>query len=94
MLRIKKIDPLPRVALAIALGILCAFWMPSSLSRVFATFNELFGNFLGFAIPLLILGLVGSGHRPIWAGTPGVMLALTAALAYVLHAFFGGSGPI
>ena len=80
MLRIKKIGPLPRVALAIALGILCAFWMPSSLSRVFATFNELFGNFLGFAIPLIVFGLVASGIAELGTGA-GRLLGITTLLA-------------
>ena len=80
MLRIKKIGLLPRVALAIALGILCAFWMPSSLSRVFATFNELFGNFLGFAIPLIVFGLVASGIAELGTGA-GRLLGITTLLA-------------
>ena len=90
MLRIKKIGLLPRVALAIALGILCAFWMPSSLSRVFATFNELFGNFLGFAIPLIVFGLVASGIAELGTGS-GRLLGITTLLAYgstLLAGFF------
>ena len=90
MLRIKKIGPLPRVALAIALGILCAFWMPSSLSRVFATFNELFGNFLGFAIPLIVFGLVASGIAELGTGA-GRLPGITTLLAYgstLLAGFF------
>lgn len=90
MLRIKKIGLLPRVALAIALGILCAFWMPSSLSRVFATFNELFGNFLGFAIPLIVFGLVASGIAELGTGA-GRLLGITTLLAYgstLLAGFF------
>ena len=90
MLRIKKIGLLPRVALAIALGILCAFWMPSSLSRVFATFNELFGNFLGFAIPLIVFGLVASGIAELGTGASR-LLGITTLLAYgstLLAGFF------
>ena len=56
-----KFGLLPRVVLAIALGVACGFFLPGWATRIALTFNAIFGQFLGFAIPLLILGLVAPG---------------------------------
>lgn len=53
-----RIGLLPRVAIAIALGIGAGFVFPDWAARCFATFNALFSSFLGFTIPLLIVGFV------------------------------------
>ena len=70
---------LPRVAAAIALGILCGNLLPEWCVRMFVTFNEVFGQLLGFAIPLIIAGLVTPAIADIGRGA-GRMLALTAAM--------------
>ena len=72
---------LPRVILAIVLGIVCGLFVPSWLVRAVLTFNGLFGNFLGFIIPLLILGLVAPGIAEL-GRSAGKLLFITAALAY------------
>ena len=51
----KKIGLLPKIVIAIALGIACGLFFPGWLVRIFLTINGLFSNFLGFIIPLLIL---------------------------------------
>ena len=56
-----KLGLLPRVAIAIGLGVVCGLFFPGWLVRIFITINSLFGNFLNFIIPLLILGLVAPG---------------------------------
>lgn len=56
--------------------------MPEWGIRTFITFNELFSQLLGFAIPLIILGLVTPSISDI-GRSAGRMLALTALLAYV-----------
>ena len=53
-----KFGLLPRVIVAILLGIAFGGFMPEWGIRTFITFNELFSQLLGFAIPLIILGLV------------------------------------
>lgn len=53
-----KIGLLPRIILAIALGIAFGNILPGGLVRIFVTFNGIFSEFLGFIIPLIILGLV------------------------------------
>ena len=47
-----------KIIVAIILGIACSFFFPVWLARVFATFNGLFGNFLGFFVPVLIFALI------------------------------------
>ena len=47
-----------KIVVAIILGIACSFFFPVWLARVFATFNGLFGNFLGFVVPVLIFALI------------------------------------
>lgn len=49
--------------------------------RVFVTFNSLFSQFLGFVIPLLIVGLVAPAIVEIGKGA-GKMLLFTVGLAY------------
>lgn len=52
------------------------------------TFNSVFGNFLGFVIPLLILGLVAPGIADL-GRSAGRLLALTAALAWIFTLISG-----
>lgn len=77
-----KFGLLPRVIVAILLGIAFGGFMPEWGIRTFITFNELFSQLLGFAIPLIILGLVTPSISDI-GRSAGRMLALTALLAYV-----------
>ncbi|WP_428060188.1 dicarboxylate/amino acid:cation symporter [Candidatus Avelusimicrobium stercoris] len=72
---------LPGVICAIAAGIACGLFFPEWLVRVSLTFNGLFGNFLGFIIPLLIVGLVAPGIAEL-GRSAGKLLFITAALAY------------
>ena len=53
-----RIGLLPRILIAILLGIVFGNYMPDWAVRVFVTFNALFSEFLGFIIPLIIVGLV------------------------------------
>ena len=77
----RKFGLLPRVVLAIVLGITCGLFMPGWVTRVALTFNAVFGQFLEFVIPLLIFGLVAPGIADLGRNA-GRLLALTAALAY------------
>jgi Na+/H+-dicarboxylate symporter len=72
---------LVRVLLGIVLGIACGLFFPEPLARVFLTFNGLFSAFLGFLIPLLIVGLVTPAIGDLGRGA-GKWLAVTAAIAY------------
>lgn len=78
----RKFGLLPRLILAIVLGIVIGSFAPEWVVRVLATFNGIFGNFLGFAIPLIIIGFVAPGIGELGAGA-GRLLAITAGIAYV-----------
>ncbi|WP_193104147.1 dicarboxylate/amino acid:cation symporter [Brachybacterium sp. FME24] len=73
---------LPRIVVAIVLGILLGLVMPEAIARVFTTFNGLFSGFLGFLIPLIIVGLVTPAIGELGRGA-GKMLAATAGIAYL-----------
>ena len=83
-----KIGLLPKIIIAIILGILCSMFFPLPLVRFFETFNGIFSNFLGFVIPLLIVGLVAPGIADLGKGA-GRLLAITAAIAYGSTIFSG-----
>ena len=81
---------LPKVLLAIVLGVVCSRFLPMGVMRVFFTFNAVFGNFLNFIIPLIIVGLVAPGIAELGKGA-GRLLGFTALLAYlstVIAGFF------
>ena len=80
-MNIKRLGILPKILLAIALGIGCSFFMPGWAVRVFLTFNSIFSNFLGMFIPLLIIGLVAPGIADLGKGA-GRLLLITVVLAY------------
>jgi Na+/H+-dicarboxylate symporter len=73
---------LARIVIAIALGILFGNIFPAAVSRIFITFNALFSQFLGFIIPLIIVGLVTPAIADLGRGA-GKMLLITVAIAYV-----------
>ena len=79
-----KISLLGKVVIAIAAGILFGQFLPNSIVRIFVTFNSLFGNFLSFSIPLIILGLVTPAIGELGKGA-GKLLAITALLAAKLY---------
>lgn len=83
-----KIGLLPKIVIAIVSGIVCGMFFPEWLQRVFATFNGLFSNFLGFFVPLLILGLIVPGIANV-GKSAGKLLGITLVLAYTFTLFSG-----
>lgn len=92
----KKFGLLPRIILAILLGIIVGNFAPQWFIKIFVTFNEIFGNFLGFAIPLIIIAFIAPGIGELGKGA-GKLLGITTGLAYLstvaagLLAFFAAS---
>jgi Na+/H+-dicarboxylate symporter len=84
----KKIGLLPRLILGIFAGILIGKLGFIPLVRLLATFNSLFGNFLGFIIPLMIIGFVAPGIAELGKKANNLLLS-TAALAYASTVFAG-----
>ena len=64
--------------------------------RLFATFNGLFGSFLSFIVPLIIIAFIAPGIAKLGKGS-GKMLGIAAVAAYTstlfagFLAFFAGS---
>lgn len=83
MTKLRHIGLLPRIAAAIALGIGAGFVLPEWAARCFATFNSLFSSFLGFIIPLLIVGFVAPAIAEI-GRRAGSMLLATVVIAYLM----------
>ena len=73
---------LMKIAIAIVLGILVGLVAPDWFSRGAATFSKLFGNFLSFIIPLIIIGLITPAISEFGKGA-GKWLGVTAGLAYM-----------
>ena len=88
MKRFKEWGLLPKVLIAIVLGILCSLFFPSGLARCFITFNSIFSNFLGLFIPILIIGLIAPGIFELGKGA-GRLLLITALIAYLSTALAG-----
>jgi Na+/H+-dicarboxylate symporter len=83
-----KIGLLARIALAIALGILIGSFAPEGLVRLLATFNGIFGNFLGFIVPLIIIAFIAPGIAQLGSGS-GKLLGLATFFAYASTLFAG-----
>ena len=82
----KKLPLIVRIAIwlliGISLGVICrttAFELPIAMT---ATFRSLFGAFLSFVIPLIIIGLIIPGIASL-GNQSGKGLLLTTGLAYV-----------
>lgn len=83
-----SIGLLPRIIIAILLGILFGNFLPIPLVRLFITFNGIFSEYLNFSIPLIIMGLVTIAIADIGKGA-GRMLLVTALIAYGATLFAG-----
>ncbi|ALL08846.1 sodium:proton antiporter [Pedobacter sp. PACM 27299] len=79
-----------KVFLAIVLGIVFGLYLPESVNRIFTTFNDFFGQFLNFAIPLIIMGLIMPAISDL-GKSAGKLLLLTVAIAYGSTLFSGFS---
>lgn len=80
-MKFPKIGLLPQIIIAIALGICIGQFSPEWLVKSILTFNGIFSQFLGFAIPLIIMGLVTPAISDI-GRSAGKMLITTVAIAY------------
>lgn len=83
-----KISLLGKIVIAIFLGVLIGLAAPEWMVRTFNTFNSLFSAFLGFAIPLIIVGLVIPAIADI-GNNAGKMLIVTVLIAYASTLFAG-----
>lgn len=78
-----------RLLAGIASGILLGLVAPEWLVRILLTFKTLFGQFIGFSIPLIILFFIMSGIASL-GRTGGRLLGLTVGVAYGSTILAGG----
>ena len=78
----KKIGLVPRLIIAITLGIVLGLILPSPVIRIFVTFSSLFSKYLSFVIPFMIIGFVVTGISDLRQGA-GKLLGITTLIAYV-----------
>ena len=77
----KKLGLVPKLIIAIILGILFGQFLPESVCRVVVTASSLFSTFLKFVIPLMIVAYVTMGIADLSQGA-GKLLLITVCLAY------------
>lgn len=70
-----------KLVIGIVSGIIIGLVAPEFLIRIIVTFKELFGQFLGFTIPLIIIFYIASGIAS-FGKHSGKMLGITAAISY------------
>ncbi|WP_156288566.1 dicarboxylate/amino acid:cation symporter [Oceanobacillus salinisoli] len=78
----KRFGLLARIITAIILGILIGSFANEFFIRLFATFNGLFGSFLSFIIPFIIIGFITPGIGTMGRGA-GKLLGISASFAYL-----------
>lgn len=84
----KKLGLLGWILIAIPLGILAGWGAPVWAARIMASLNGIFSQFLGFMIPLIIVGFVTPAIAEV-GNRAGKLLVATALLAY-FATFFAG----
>ena len=76
-----KLGLLPKLLIAIVLGIIIGQFFPVWFCRVVVTASSIFSSFLKFIIPLMIVAYVTMGIADLKSGA-GKLLLITVALAY------------
>lgn len=77
----KKLGLIPKLIIAIILGILMGSFLPEGFLRFVITLSTAFSNFLKFVIPLMIVAYVTMGIADL-SGSAGKLLLITVLLAY------------
>lgn len=77
----RKLGLVPKLIIAIVLGILIVQFLPEGFCRLVVTLFGLFSTFLKFVIPLMILAYVTMGIADLSQGA-GKLLLITVAIAY------------
>lgn len=80
-MKIPRIALIWKVLIACILGCLLGRILPLSVIRVFDTFNYIFSQYIGFMVPLIIVGLVTPAICKMGAGA-GKLLLTAIVLAY------------
>ena len=78
----KRIPLIAKLIIAVALGIVLGITLPTALIRGFVTFSSIFSSFLGFTIPLIIVGFIVPGISQV-SNNAGKLLGLSTGVAYL-----------
>ena len=78
-----KLGLLPKLVIGIIVGILLGLWGVYPIMRVYATITSLFGTFLVFSIPLIIMGFLIPGISEI-GNKAGKLVLIVVAFCYAL----------
>ena len=79
-----------KVVCGILFGIALGYYAPEWLYRILITFQVLFSNFLKFAIPLILIGLIMPSISDLGKNA-GRLLLITIGIAYAFTLFSGFS---
>ena len=85
-----KLGLLPKILIAIVVGILIGQFLPVWFCRIIVTASGIFSTFLKFIIPLMIVAYVTMGIADLKSGA-GKLLPITVALAYTSTLIFGSA---
>lgn len=77
----KKLGLVPKLLIAIVIGILIGEFLPEIICRIVVTLSGLFSTFLSFVIPLMILAYVTMGIAGL-SSSAGILLLVTVVLSY------------
>ena len=84
----KKIGLLPKLFIAIAIGVVVGWLSPDWVIRLTNCFRDTFGQFIKFIVPFIILGLVAPAIIDT-GKSAGRMLLMTIGIAWVSTVVFG-----
>ncbi|MGI6226196.1 MAG: dicarboxylate/amino acid:cation symporter [Peptococcales bacterium] len=77
-----RIGLLPRLIIGIIVGIILGSFMPEYFIRFLVTLRDIFGQFLGYIIPFIIIAFVAPGIADLGKNA-GKLLGITTGLAYL-----------
>ena len=86
----KKLGLLPKLLIAIVVGILIGQFLPDWFGRIVVTASGIFSAFLKFIIPIMIVAFVTKGIADLKSGA-GTLLLVTVAIAYTSTLVFGSA---
>ncbi|CAC9930372.1 transporter, dicarboxylate/amino acid:cation Na+/H+ symporter family protein [Aedoeadaptatus nemausensis] len=72
---------IPKLIIAIILGTVVGLYCPEVVTKIAVTFSGIFGKFLNFVIPLMIIAFVAKGIADLSEGA-GKLLLVTVGIAY------------
>lgn len=78
----KKFGLVTRLIIGIVVGLLLGMVVPEFVIRALATAGSIFGSYLSYLIPLMIVSFVASGIGHLTSGGAGKILLVTVCMAY------------